>query len=127
MFEPLGANLEVRFRSPIMEHSSPALPEVIGPAQCSVVACEVQHLSHENGDQDEHMIKAVTIDLWGTLVVDSPATDERYRRERLTGLESTLARFGFRVPVADLAPAYSESGRPPAPPLAGGGGRAPAP
>ena len=32
------------------------------------------------------MIKAVTIDLWGTLVVDSPATDERYRRERLAGL-----------------------------------------
>ncbi len=57
------------------------------------------------------MIKAVTIDLWGTLVVDSPATDERYRRERLAGLENTLVRFGFRVSVADLARAYSESGR----------------
>lgn len=57
------------------------------------------------------MIRAVTIDLWGTIVVDSPATDERYRRERLAGLESTLLRFGFRVPAEDLARAYSESGR----------------
>jgi len=57
------------------------------------------------------MIKAVTIDLWGTVVVDSPSTDERYRRERLAGLETTLLRFGFRVPAADLARAYSESGR----------------
>jgi putative hydrolase of the HAD superfamily len=57
------------------------------------------------------MIKAVTIDLWGTLVVDSPSADERYRRERLAGLENTLLRFGFRVPAADLARAYGESGR----------------
>ena len=57
------------------------------------------------------MIKAVTIDLWGTVVVDSPSTDERYRRERLAGLETTLLRFGFRVPAADLARAYGESGR----------------
>src|SRR6266853_642318 len=55
------------------------------------------------------MIKAVTIDLWGTVVVDSPSTDERYRRERLAGLETTLLRFGFRVPAADLARAYGES------------------
>ncbi len=57
------------------------------------------------------MIKAVTLDLWGTLIVDSPAADERYRRERLSGLESTLLRFGFRVAAADIARAYSESGR----------------
>jgi len=57
------------------------------------------------------MIKAVTIDLWGTVIVDSPSTDERYRRERLAGLESTLLRFGFRVPAAELARAYGESGR----------------
>ena len=57
------------------------------------------------------MIKAVTIDLWGTVVIDSPSTDERYRRERLAGLETTLLRFGFRVPAADLARAYGESGR----------------
>ena len=57
------------------------------------------------------MIKAVTIDLWGTILVDSPAADERYRRERLAGLENTLLRFGFRVPGAELERAYSESGR----------------
>src|SRR2546429_6637604 len=57
------------------------------------------------------MIKAVTIDLWGTVVVDSPSTDERYRRERLAGLETTLLRFGFRVPAADLARAYGAPGR----------------
>jgi putative hydrolase of the HAD superfamily len=57
------------------------------------------------------MIKAVTVDLWGTLVVDNPAADERYRRERLAGLENALVRVGFRVPAADLARAYSESGR----------------
>src|SRR3972149_7582958 len=52
-------------------------------ADPTLVACDVQPSSHEDRMMGNPVIKAVTMDLWGTLLLDSPAADERYRRERL--------------------------------------------
>jgi len=57
------------------------------------------------------LIKAVTIDLWGTLLLDSPSADERYRRERLVRIAEALAERGIEVPIATLARGYEESRR----------------
>jgi putative hydrolase of the HAD superfamily len=57
------------------------------------------------------VIKAVTLDLWGTLLLDSPVADERYRRERLVRIAETLAERGIEVPIAALARGYEESRR----------------
>jgi len=63
----------------------------------------------------EHMrnplIKAVTIDLWGTLLLDSPSADERYRRERIVRIAETLETCGIQVPIASLARGYEKSRR----------------
>ena len=56
-------------------------------------------------------IAAVTIDLWGTLFLDTPTADERYRRERLVRIAETLAARGIEVPIASLARGYEESRR----------------
>jgi len=57
------------------------------------------------------MIQAVTIDCWGTLLIDGPAADERYRRQRLSGVQSVLT--GAAVPVEPwvLERAYAEMAR----------------
>ncbi len=57
------------------------------------------------------MIKAVTLDFWGTLLFDSPATDESYKRQRLVGIERILKKAGVKVALRDLDRAYEESGR----------------
>lgn len=57
------------------------------------------------------MIKGVTIDLWGTLLLDSPAADERYRRERLVRIAEALADLGIEVSIPALARGYEESRR----------------
>jgi len=57
------------------------------------------------------MIKAVTIDFWGTLLLDSPAADERSRQQRLSGLYSVLDAMGIPVSREALDRAYGESGR----------------
>lgn len=57
------------------------------------------------------MIKAVTLDLWGTLLHDSPASDERYTRQRLAGIETILRAAGVKVAFRNLQRAYTESGR----------------
>jgi putative hydrolase of the HAD superfamily len=57
------------------------------------------------------MIRAVTLDCWGTLLVDSPASDEGYRRQRLAGIEAVLAACGVAVAPRALERAYAESGR----------------
>jgi len=49
------------------------------PADPTLVACEVQPSSHEDKRMRNPVIKGVTMDLWGTLLLDSPAADERYR------------------------------------------------
>jgi putative hydrolase of the HAD superfamily len=57
------------------------------------------------------MIKAVTVDCWGTLFLDGPLSDERYARQRLAGVEAVLAAAGVRVSRQDLNRAYATSGR----------------
>jgi putative hydrolase of the HAD superfamily len=57
------------------------------------------------------VIKAVTIDLWGTLLLDSPAADERYRRERVVRVAEALAERGIELPIPALARGYEESRR----------------
>ncbi len=57
------------------------------------------------------VIKAVTFDFWGTLLLDSPAADERYKQQRLSGLAAVLNAMGIRVGRADLDRAYTASGR----------------
>lgn len=57
------------------------------------------------------VIKGVTIDLWGTLLLDSPAADERYRRERLVRMAEALAERGIEVSIPALTRGYEESRR----------------
>lgn len=57
------------------------------------------------------MISAVTLDFWGTLLYDSPASDERYKLQRLAGLKRVLNLAGVKVALRDLDRAYEESGR----------------
>jgi putative hydrolase of the HAD superfamily len=57
------------------------------------------------------VIRAVTLDCWGTLLIDGPASDDRYRRQRLSGIRSILARNGFAAGPTELDRAYAESGR----------------
>jgi len=57
------------------------------------------------------MIKAVTFDCWGTLLLDSPAADEGYRRERLAGMGAVLDQASVSVTSHHLAQAYTMAGR----------------
>jgi len=57
------------------------------------------------------VIKGATIDLWGTLFLDSPAADERYRRERLVRMVEALGDRGIELSIATLARGYEESRR----------------
>lgn len=52
-------------------------------------------------------IRAVTFDCWGTLLLDSPAADESYRRQRLAGIEAVLAGHGLAVSPRELDRAYA--------------------
>jgi putative hydrolase of the HAD superfamily len=56
------------------------------------------------------VIRAVTLDLWGTLFLDGPASDDRYRRPRLAGMQSVLAGAGIPVASSELVRAYTASG-----------------
>lgn len=57
------------------------------------------------------IVHAVTFDCWGTLLLDTPASDERYAPWRLAGFERTLRRLGVEVSRHDLKQAYDASGR----------------
>src|SRR5262245_7298488 len=54
--------------------------------------------------------RAVTIDFWGTLVVEPPLFDECYRRSRLAALRRILVEAGTTVTVARLDRAYDALG-----------------
>jgi HAD superfamily hydrolase (TIGR01549 family) len=51
----------------------------------------------------------VTLDFWGTLVVDGPGADERYRAPRLRAWRRVLADAGIDVSAAALDAAYDRS------------------
>ncbi len=55
-------------------------------------------------------VKTITIDLWGTLLFDGPASDNRYKKRRLADFEPLLAAAGMPVSAAALDRAYDESG-----------------
>ena len=57
------------------------------------------------------IIHAVTFDCWGTLLLDSPASDERYRDRRLAGLQRILKTIGVEVSRVELGWAYDASAR----------------
>ena len=54
-------------------------------------------------------VRAVTVDFWGTLLYDGPASDNRYKRRRLADFESILASARVKVSAAALDRAYEES------------------
>jgi putative hydrolase of the HAD superfamily len=56
------------------------------------------------------VIRAVTLDLWGTLFLDGPASDDRYKRPRLAGMQAVLAGAGIPVASDQLDRAYAASG-----------------
>ena len=53
------------------------------------------------------MIRAVTLDLWGTLFLDGPGSDERYKRQRLAGIQAALVGVGITVSPAQLDRGYA--------------------
>ena len=57
------------------------------------------------------MLRAVTVDFWGTLVLDGPGSDDRYRDRRLAEFESILAGAGLAVSGRRLLRGYEQSGR----------------
>jgi putative hydrolase of the HAD superfamily len=57
------------------------------------------------------IIHAVTFDCWGTLLLDSPGTDERYASRRVAGFEKILNASGIPVHRRELDRAYEASGR----------------
>lgn len=54
-------------------------------------------------------VRAITLDFWGTLFLDGPGSDDRYKRRRLRDFETILAAAGVRTSVAALDRAYDES------------------
>ena len=54
-------------------------------------------------------VETITVDLWGTLLFDGPASDNRYKKRRLTGFEPLLAAVGVPVSATALDRAYDES------------------
>lgn len=55
-------------------------------------------------------VRTVSLDFWGTLMLDSPASDDRCRGARLTGMRQVLASLGMDVTLAQLTLAYQASG-----------------
>jgi putative hydrolase of the HAD superfamily len=55
-------------------------------------------------------VQTITVDLWGTLLFDGPASDNRYKKRRLADLEPLLAAAGMPVSAPALDRAYDESG-----------------
>lgn len=55
------------------------------------------------------MVRAVTIDFWGTLLIDPPSSDDRYKARRLRDFKNILAGAGVRASGAALDRAYEAS------------------
>lgn len=54
-------------------------------------------------------VRAVTVDFWGTLLLDPPSSDNRYKARRLRDFENILAGAGLRVSAVALDRAYEAS------------------
>jgi putative hydrolase of the HAD superfamily len=55
-------------------------------------------------------LRAVTLDLWGTLLYDGPSSDNRYKRRRMADFETILQGVGVKVSATALDRAYDECG-----------------
>jgi putative hydrolase of the HAD superfamily len=55
-------------------------------------------------------VRAITVDFWGTLLFDPPASDNRYKMRRMRDFETILAGAGIRVSASALDRAYEQSG-----------------
>jgi putative hydrolase of the HAD superfamily len=55
-------------------------------------------------------LRAVTFDLWQTLIVDTPEGLRRARADRIDGVHGVLVREGHRLGVADVERAYDAVG-----------------
>ncbi len=55
-------------------------------------------------------IRTVTLDFWGTLLLDNAPSDNRYKRRRMDDFERILADTGVRVSRRVLDAAYDASG-----------------
>jgi putative hydrolase of the HAD superfamily len=56
------------------------------------------------------VIRAITVDFWGTLVLPGPRADDRYKRERLQRFRDILGGAGFDLPIEALSRGYEISG-----------------
>jgi putative hydrolase of the HAD superfamily len=55
------------------------------------------------------VIRAVTVDFWGTLLFDPPSSDDRHRPRRLADFEAILGAAGIPVSMGALERAYRDS------------------
>ncbi|MBM4441823.1 MAG: HAD family hydrolase [Candidatus Rokubacteria bacterium] len=55
-------------------------------------------------------IRTVCVDLWGTLFVDTPGSDNRYKPRRLADFDSLLRGEGHAFTMGRLERAYEDSG-----------------
>ena len=55
-------------------------------------------------------VETITIDLWGTLLLDGPASDNRYKRRRMADFQTLLGAAGLSTSGSALDRAYDESG-----------------
>jgi putative hydrolase of the HAD superfamily len=53
----------------------------------------------------------VTLDCWGTIFLDGPASDDRYKPQRLAGIRAVLTGAGITVALGQLDRAYAEAGQ----------------
>jgi HAD superfamily hydrolase (TIGR01509 family) len=67
--------------------------------------------SAESHRPSDRAIRAVTLDCWGTLFLDGPGSDERYRRQRLVGIQAVLAGARIAVDPRQLDRGYSAAAR----------------
>jgi len=54
-------------------------------------------------------IKTITVDFWGTILLDGPGSDERYRPRRVSDFATILTAAGHAVQKRALDRAYQES------------------
>ena len=55
-------------------------------------------------------IKTITLDFWGTLLIDTPSSDNRYKRRRMDDFERVLGAAGIGVARRALDVGYDTSG-----------------
>jgi len=55
-------------------------------------------------------VETITVDLWGTLLFDGPASDNRYKKRRMADFQTLLSAAGLSSASSKLDRAYEASG-----------------